>query len=79
MRMEEFEQDALILKTKEIKKISVGPCWFCDWEPMEGKKGVARFEMHEGAIYVFCPKCGYEIPDAKYLLNNSIMGETVEE
>ena len=66
------EQGAMILKTKEIKAVSVGPCWFCDWKPDDDN--IARFEMHEGGIFVFCPKCGYEIVDARFLI-----GEDVEE
>ena len=56
--------------TKNIKKVSVGPCWFCDWKP--GKDSTARFEMVKGAIYVFCPKCGLEIPDALFLIGDDI-------
>jgi len=57
---------------KKIITISVGPCWFCDWKPT--KESGAKFTKIDGAVYVFCPECGYEIPDARFLI-----GENVEE
>ncbi len=54
------------------KEISVGDCWFCDWK--SSKEDNPKFVKSEGAVYVFCPMCGYEIPDAEFLI-----GEHVDE
>lgn len=56
---------------KNIKAVSVGDCWFCDWKTVDSKPDL---RLVDGAVYVFCPKCGFEIPDARYLI-----GENVEE
>lgn len=53
-----------------IKSISVGDCWFCDWKPTE--KSRPDFRMVNGAVYVFCPKCGIEIPDAQFLIGEDV-------
>ena len=60
---------------KNIKQISVGGCWFCEWKPIQDiDHENAKFTMDDGAVYAFCPKCGYELQDAKFLI-----GENVEE
>jgi len=63
------------MSEKNVKQISVGGCWFCEWKPIQGTElEEAKFTMTDGAVFVFCPKCGFEIPDAQFLI-----GENVEE
>ena len=60
----------LKITTKDIKSISVGGCWFCEWKPTEDS--TAKFQVEDGAVYVFCPKCGYEIQDAQFLIGENV-------
>jgi hypothetical protein len=54
---------------ENIKTISVGKCWFCDWDPLVD--GDAKFTLVDGAVDVFCPVCGMEIPDARFLIDET--------
>jgi hypothetical protein len=55
------------------KCISVGGCWFCEWKPIqEDQHHNAEFVKIDGAVYVFCPKCGYELQDAQFLIGENV-------
>lgn len=56
----------------KIKSIGIKKCQFCNWKP--SKDSSPKFGMVKGAVYVFCPKCGYELVNAQFLI-----GEHVEE
>jgi len=60
--------------TTNTKCISVGGCWFCEWKPIQGTDfESAKFGTHDGAVYVFCPKCGYELQDALFLIGENVV------
>ena len=60
------------LKTTEkvTKSVSVGTCWFCDFK--QAVDNPAKIIVIDGAFYVSCPKCGYEMQDALFLIGENV-------
>lgn len=56
-------------KRKTIITVSVSPCWFCTWKP---SKGNADFRKVDGAFFVFCPQCGFELVNSQFLIGDDI-------